>query len=136
VVGVALATVVATAAVVGVALGAAAAWARRGLAVVGVGAGRVVFVAGAVVVVTVVGGSTDVVVSSTAVVDVEDTATLLDRRIAGSLLPWGTPAMATPTAAHITSISAVIKRCPGLTAWPSRGVTLCPRLAHLADPGV
>jgi hypothetical protein len=56
--------------------------------------------------------------------------------MAGSLLPWGTPAMATPTAAHITSISAVIKRCPGLTAWPSQGVTLCPRLAHLADPGV
>jgi hypothetical protein len=120
VVGVAFATVVATAAVVGVAvaLGAAAACARRGLAVVGVGAGRALVAAAGVVVVTVVGGSIDVVVSSTAVVDVVGTSpvALLDRRMAGSLLPWGTPAMATPTAAHITSISAVIKRCPGLTA--------------------
>jgi hypothetical protein len=101
---------------------------------VGLGAGGAVFLALVVVVdggrdvVVVVGGSdvvvvgsTDVVVSSTsAVVDVEASAAPPVRRMAGSLLRWGTPAMATPTAAHTTSMTAVIDRCPGLTAPPSR----------------
>jgi hypothetical protein len=42
------------------------------------------------------------------------------RRMAGSVLRWGTPAMATPIPAHTTSMSTVTDRCPGLTAGPSR----------------
>jgi hypothetical protein len=105
-----------------VAAAAGLAWAagevRRGLVVVGDG-GRVVVVDDDVVVV----GSTDVVVSSRSVVGVDGSVPLApalsDRRMAGSLPRWGTPAMATPTAAHTTSMSTVTERCPGLTAGTS-----------------
>jgi hypothetical protein len=101
--------VVATSVVDGAAAGLAVVAVRDGFVVVVV-AGRVVVVA----VVDVVVGATDVVVSSSAVVGSVTSAPV--RWMAGSLLPWGTPAMATPTPAHTTSISAVIVRCPGLTA--------------------
>src|SRR4051794_6678073 len=98
-------------------------------------AGLVVLVVRADLVVVVVAGwvvdveRTDVVVVGTAVVvsngvvvgsDSPAAAALSDRRIAGSLLWWGTPAMATPTPTHMTSVSTVIRRCPGLTDGPSR----------------
>ena len=102
-----LATVVATAVVVGTDRGLEGAT-FLALAVVVV-ALAVVVVVGAVVV-----GSTDVVVSSTTEVDVAASSAvplaLPVRRMAGSLLRWGTPAMATPTAAQTTSISAVTDR--------------------------
>jgi len=82
-------------------------------------AGTAVVGVGAVVVV----GADVVVVCSTAP----------ESRMAGSLLPWGTPAMATPTAAHTTSMSAVIERCPGLTVGPSRVRTLGVSVCHIAD---
>ena len=99
--------------------GAGLAAGRRG-AVVVVFAGRVVVVVGA----AVVDGAADVVVfaATDAVVvgSVPTAPASSERRMAGSLLRCGTPAMATPTAAHTTSMSAVIDRCPGLTAGPSR----------------
>jgi len=105
--------VVATAVVGGAGLAAG-----RCCAVVVVFAGRVVVV----VVTAVVDGAADVVVlAATEVVGSVPTAPASsERRMAGSLLRCGTPAMATPTAAHTTSMSAVIDRCPGLTAGPSR----------------
>jgi len=135
VVGEGLTTVVATAVVVG-AGGGLAATAFLGLAVVVVAALAVVVVVGAVVV-----GSTDVVVSSTSDVDMEESsaavpAALPLRRMAGSLLRWGTPAMATPTAAHTTSMSTVTDRCPGLTAGLSRKTTVRPMFGHFADADV
>ena len=99
-------------------VGAAVAAGRRA-AVVVVFAGRVVVV----VVAAVVDGAADVVLAATDVVVVESVPTApasSDRRMVGSLLRCGTPAMATPTAAHTTTMSAVIDRCPGLTAGPSR----------------
>ncbi|HZY85711.1 MAG TPA: hypothetical protein VFE78_12830, partial [Gemmataceae bacterium] len=92
------------------------------LAVVAV-AGLVVVVVGEVVLVVVVGSADVVVVSATSVVgaaSVPLAPALSERWMAGSPPRWGTPAMATPTAAHTTSMSAVIDRCPGLTAGPSR----------------
>ena len=79
-----------------------------------------------VVVGAVVVGSTDVVVSSTTEVDASAAvpAALLVRRMAGSLLRWGMPAMATPTAAHTTSMTTVTERCPGLTAPPLTPLTV------------
>lgn len=101
---------------------AGAAVALWGLVVV---VGRVVdVVVGAVVVV-----GADVVVTSAAVVDVTSVPlapALSERRMAGSLSRWGNPAMATPTAAHTTSMSTVIVRCPGLTPLTVGGV-LSPR---------
>src|SRR5207247_6911531 len=114
VVGEDLATVVATAVVVG----AAVATGRRGAVVVVFG-GRVVVV----VVAAVVDGAADVVVfaATDAIVEgsVPTAPASSDRRMVGSLLRCGTPAMATPTAAHTTTMSTVIDRCPGLTAGPS-----------------
>jgi hypothetical protein len=112
------AIVVATALVVLVVAFAVTGVAWRGLVVLVVAGGRVVEV---VVVGAVVVGSADVVVLSTRVVktSVPVAAALSDRRMAGSLLRWGNPAMATPTAAHTTSMNAVIVRCPGLTGGPS-----------------
>ena len=106
------------------------------LAVVVVAAFVVVVVVGAVVV-----GSTDVVVSSTSDVEVEESSAAVPpalplRRMAGSLLRWGTPAMATPTAAHTTSMSTVTDRCPGLTPGPSRKTTVRPMFGHFADAAV
>jgi hypothetical protein len=85
--------------------------------------GRVVVVVTVVVVAAVVDGAADVVVASANAVVVGSVPTApasSERRMAGSVLRWGKPAMATPTAAHTTSMSTVIDRCPGLTAGPSR----------------
>jgi hypothetical protein len=113
VVGEDFATVVATGLVLEVGL------ATECLRVVVVFDGRVV-----VVVAAVVDGAADVVVAwSGSVVRVGPVTrgpASPERRMAGSWLRWGTPATPTPTAAHRTSMAAVIERCPGLTAGPSR----------------
>jgi len=85
--------------------------------------GRVVVVARVDVVVvagTVVVGAEVVVSSTRAVDDVEESALAAApvRRMVGSLLRWGIPAMATPTPAHTTSMSTVIVRCPGRPRCP------------------
>jgi hypothetical protein len=132
-VGVVLATVVATAVVLvdGALAAAGRAFGRGLVAAVVDGRAAVVVVAGTVVVVAM-----EVVVSS-AVVDVDGStaapAGAPVRRMAGSVLRWGMPAMATPTPAHRTSMSTVTGRCPGLTRSPPRSVTVRQRLRHVAD---
>jgi hypothetical protein len=136
-----VATVVGDASVVGVAAGLADARRVAGLAGGGfvrggaVGAGCVA--GGAAVVV----GAAAVVVGTTEVggeeVAVTSAAPMCEERCSGA--SWdrrGTPAMATPTAAHTTSMSTVIDRCPGLTAGPSYRSKLRGRSAPLADPAV
>jgi hypothetical protein len=128
-----LATVVATAVVLGVcAAGLDGVPARRTLVVVVVFAAVAVDVTGVDGVVVDVVGSVDVVVPTRAVDVVE--ATAFESRMAGSLLRCGTPAMATPTAAHATSMSTVIERCPGLTVGPPQERTLGVRVTRVADP--
>ena len=86
-----------------------------GLGLATVGAGRWAKV---VVLVVVDGASVVSVVSvvSGVVVGVSvGSALASERRMAGSWLRWGTPAMATPTAALTSSMMAVSPRWPGLT---------------------
>jgi len=77
--------------------------------------------AGTVVAVVVVVGAVDVVVASSTAAAAARTGSAdvwvvwSVRRMAGSLLRWGTPAMATPTAAHTTSMSTVTHRWPDIS---------------------
>src|SRR5207248_11123884 len=79
----------------------------------------VVVLAGTVVAVVVVVGAVDVVVAASTAAARTGSADVWVvwsvRRMAGSLLRWGTPAMATPTAAHTTSMSTVTHRWPDIT---------------------